>query len=204
MNQKDLKLEAALSSQLGVDGNDYIFTTKQVFMVRVNLVILKLLLEDRKKRGVVIVLDRPHGYLAHLLTLHQIDQSNLSYIDTVAKLSGDCIVDDPKKVVYTSGPFHAELLLNAFSEGYVDGDFKTKKIDLREMDFILIDNIATALRYNTMESMEMCLESLKSLSDEYDILTVCGIDPSANRSLYSLLKTYINNEIKIEERWLRG
>ena len=204
MNQKDLKLEEALSSLLGVDGNDYVFITKQVFLVRVNLVILKLLLENRKKRGVVIVLDRPHGYLAHLLTLHQIDQSNLSYIDTVAKLSGDGIVDDPKKVIYTSGPFHAELLINAFSEGYVDGDFQTSKIDLREMDFIMIDNIATALRYNNLESMEKCMASLKALSEKHDILVVVGIDAASNRTLYSLLKMYIENEIKIEERWLRG
>ncbi len=203
MNERDLKLEEALSSQLGVDGNDYMFTTKQVFLVRVNLVILKLLLEERKKRGIAVVLDRPHGYLAHLLTLHKIDQTNLSYIDTVAKFSGDCVFEDPKKVIYTNGPFHVELLLNAFSEGYTD-DFQTKVIDISEVDFIIIDNIATALTYNTMESIAMCCEALRKLAEEHGILCVVGIDPDAHRSLYSLLKGYMTNEIKIEERWLRG
>ncbi len=204
MNERDRKLEEALSSQLGVDGNDYMFTTKQVFLVRVNLVILKLLLEDRKKRGVAIVLDRPHGYLAHLLALHKIDQTNLSYIDTVGNLSGDFNIGDPKKVVYTEGPFHVELLINAFSDGYENGEFQTRSIDLEDVDFILIDNIATALRYNTMKSMELCFSSLKSLSNKHGFLLIMGVDPAANRALYSLLKTYIENEIKIEERWLRG
>ena len=204
MNEKDLKLEAALSSQLGVDGNDYVFTTKQVFLVRVNLVILKLLLEDRKKRGVAIVLNRPHGYLAHLLSLHKIDQSNLSYIDTVSKIAGDGVINDAKKVVYTSGPFHMELLLNAFSDGYENGDFKAKSIDLSDVDFILIDDISAALKYNTMESMEICLSSLKDLSERHGILVVIGIDPNINKALYALVKTYMNNEIKIDEGWLHG
>ena len=203
MNEKDLKLEEALSSQLGVDGNDYIFTTRQVFMVRVNLVILKLLLEDRKKKGVAVVLDRPHGYLAHLLSLHRVDQSNLSYLDTVARFSGNSVIDDPKKVVYTDGPFHVELLMNAFSEGY-DEDFKTKAIDMKDVDFILIDNVASALTYNTMEAMELCLKALKELSEKHNILIVLGIDPKAHRALYGLLKSEIKNEIKIEERWLHG
>jgi hypothetical protein len=204
MNEKDLRLEQALSSLLGVDGNTYIFTTKQVFLVRVNLVILKLLLEDRKKKGVAVVLDRPHGYLAHLLALHKIDQSNLSYIDTVGNLSNDFTIDEPKKVVYTSGPFHVELLINAFSDGYVDGDFQSSKIDLKKVDFILVDNMATSLRYNTMEALEICLESLTQMCEENNILCVFGVDPNANRALYSMMKSYIKNEIKIEERWLHG
>ena len=203
MNEKDLRLEEALSSQLGVDGNDYIFTTKQVFMVRVNLVILKLLLENRKKRGVAVVLDRPYGYLAHLLSLHRVDQTNLSYIDTVARFSGDSVIDNPKKVVYTDGPFHVELLMNAFSDGYED-DFKTKAIEMEDVDFILIDNVASALTYNTMEAMETCLKTLKELSDKHNILIVMGVDPHAHRALYGLLKSEIKNEIKIEERWLHG
>jgi hypothetical protein len=204
MNERDKKLEEALSSQLGVDGDNYIFTTKQVFLVRINLVILKLLMEDKNKKGVAIVLDRPHGYLAHLLALHRIDQSNLSYIDTVGKISENFTIDEPKKVVYTNGPFHVELLLNAFSEGYVDGEFKTKSIDLKDVDFILIDNIATALKYNTMESLELCIESLTSLCEKHGVLCVYGIDPKINKALYTLMKTYIKNEIKIDERWLRG
>lgn len=203
MNERDLKLEAALSSQLGVDGNDYIFTTKQVFMVRVNLVILKLLLEDRKKKGVAVVLERPYAYLAHLLSLHKIDQTNLSYIDTVAGFSGDYIIDDPKKVVYTNGPFHVELLVNAFSDGY-DDDFKTKAIEIEDVDFIMIDNVASTLTYNTMEEIEICLKTLKDLSDRHNILIVMGIDPDAHSSLYLLLRSYFKNEIKIKERWLHG
>ena len=72
------------------------------------------------------------------------------------------------------------------------------------MDFILIDDIAAALKYNTMQSMEICLSSLKDLSERHGILVIMGIDPDTNKALYALTKTYINNEIKIDERWLHG
>ncbi len=203
MNERDLKLEAALASQLGVDGNDYIFTTKRVFLVRINLVILKLLLEDKKKRGITVVLDRPHGYLTHLLTLHKVDQTNLLYADTVTKLSSSVPIEIQENVIYTNGPFHLDLLLNLFLDGQID-DSQTAKTDLDDIDFILIDNIATALAYNTMTSVENFLRTLRELISTKNILFVAGIDADAHKTLYWLLKRYITNEIKIEERWLHG
>jgi hypothetical protein len=91
VNERDLQLAHAVSSMIESDSCDAMFLvqTKYTNLVRVNLVILKALLDDQRKSGLMITIDRPHQYLSHLMQLHQVDQKNLAFLDVISSHSSD-------------------------------------------------------------------------------------------------------------------
>ena len=64
MNDRDIQLASALSTELRAGDTSllYLVSTKYTNIVRVNLVILKALLDGLKLKGIVITVDRPHQY----------------------------------------------------------------------------------------------------------------------------------------------
>ncbi len=67
----------------------YLVHTKYTNLVRVNLVLLKAFLDEKHKRGLMITIDRPHQYVSHLMQLHGVDQTNLTFIDAISMHAAD-------------------------------------------------------------------------------------------------------------------
>ncbi len=202
MNEKDLKIGELLRARLS-PGEVNMISVRQQFLARMNLITLKVLLEDEKKKGVAVVLDRPHQYLAYLLHLHHINQKNISYVDAITHFSGETVESSPNSISYTDGPFHIELLLNAFGDGY-NGDFHKKPINLREMDFILIDNMSTMLNYNTMSMISDFLQNFFQVIGDVDGLsTIFPLDSQAHSELHNLVSPYVHRNIDMREVWKR-
>ena len=195
-----MKIGEILKNKLS-SGSVNMIDVQQHFLARMNLISLKVLLEEKSKKGVAVVLDRPHQYLAYLLHLHHINQNNISYVDAITHFSGESVDSAPNSISYTEGPFHIELLVNAFSDGY-NGEFHTKPINLRDMDFVLIDNISTMLSYNTLSMISEFLKEFFTMSRQIPgLITVFSLDPDSHAELYDIVNLYVDNEIDMREAW---
>lgn len=152
MNERDLQLVRTIDSEIRFDGSPaiYLLSTKYTNLVRVNLVLLKDLLDEKHKKGVIVTIDRPHQYIAHLLQLHGIDQTNLIYIDAISSFSSDTKCGSVAKE-YQHGPFNIESLPEfLFSE---DDSRRVGMVNMADVEFVVMDNVSTMLTYNAMDGI---------------------------------------------------
>ncbi len=204
MNERDMLLMQKINSMLGPikDMNKILFTVRYTQLTRLNLILLKLFLNERKWNGILIVLDRPHQYISHLLHLHNVNQENLSYIDTVSSLSG-FEQQQNKNVSFVEDPFRIENLLNSF-DIEKDDDIQEKPIDMDKINFILLDNVSKMLRHNEIYQIKDFVTSFTSILNNYDSLfLVVTIDRNAHKQLYEILKRTSNfdKEIELMKEW---
>lgn len=199
MNEKDLELVHAVSSVLtGEEGSSiYLLHVKYTNLVRVNLVLLKALLEDKKRRGLMITIDRPHQYLSHLMQLHGVDQTNLVFVDAISLHSADTKGGEVAPE-FQMGPFHIEALPD-FLMKHEDGG-QSFQIDMSKIDFVVIDNVSTLLTYNSMESIKRffqkyidVLNGLKSRG----IQTAMVMDRDQHTELYEYISSLCRKSIEL-------
>jgi hypothetical protein len=152
MNERDLQLVRVIDSEIRFDGSSamYLLSAKYTNLVRVNLVLLKDLLDEKHKKGIIVTIDRPHQYIAHLLQLHGVDQTNLIYIDAISSFSSDTKGGSVAKE-YQNGPFNIEALPEfLFSE---DESKRAGMVDMADIEFVVMDNVSTMLTYNAMDGI---------------------------------------------------
>ena len=73
MNEKDIKLTMRLKESVGDSSftGPILLDVKSTQFVRVNMLLLKALSNENGRSGMFISVDRPHQYMVHLLTMHQ-------------------------------------------------------------------------------------------------------------------------------------
>ena len=190
-------------SQIGDlnEGNKVLFSVSYDRIAKTNLILLRGFLEELKKKGILITVDRPHQYMEHLLRMHRINYDNLLFIDTIARFSGTNFNDNLNvgNVTVLDSPFQIDLLpallsLNPNEVTAMDG-----KIDITGVDFILIDNVATMLNYNDPIMVEGFLENyLNKFGSLNDFFVSLTLDRIAHSSLYQTAKRLFDREIDID------
>jgi hypothetical protein len=190
VNEKDIQLSHAISSIVGKEDGEriYLLNIRHLNLVRVDLVLLKAFLEEKRLRGLLITVDRPHQYLSHLLQLHGVEQTNLTYLDAISRNAADtkggAIAPE-----FQNGPFHVETLPDFLMEH--SSDRASLNIDMSSIDFVIIDNVATLLVYNTMDSVrsffQRYVEVLKSIHSK-GIWTVLAIDRDMYPDLFKFIE----------------
>jgi hypothetical protein len=204
LNEKDLELVHAVSSVLtGEDGSSiYLLHVKYTNLVRVNLVLLKAFLEDKKRRGLMITIDRPHQYLSHLMQLHGVDQTNLVFVDAISLHSADTKGGEVAPE-FQMGPFHIEALPD-FLMKHEDGG-SSFQIDMSKIDFVIIDNVSTLLTYNSMESIKRFFQKyvdvLKSVKSR-GIQTALVMDRDQHTELYEFISNLSRKSIELGQDML--
>ena len=197
MNQKDIELMRAIVQEIGDigAGERVLFKVSYSRIVQVNLVILKILLDEWLKQGIFITVDRPHSYMEHLLKMHRVENRHrLRYIDAIGNYSGDSQTPDKAGVVKHT-PFQIEKLPDELING-----IKSDKtvIDMKNNDFILIDNLAAMLNYNPLESVvEFVDRYLKAIALYDSIFTALFIDSRNHPELYDAIKPFCDIELEI-------
>jgi hypothetical protein len=153
MNERDLQLVGAISEVIEETNEPsiYLFDTRYTNVVRLNLVVLKAFLERKGKKGIMITIDRPHQYISHLMQLHGIDQTNLFFVDAISSHSSDTKASSVNSATQ-EGPFHIETLPKFLLEP--ENANAEPVADLKEIGFIMIDNVSTLLVYNPAEKVE--------------------------------------------------
>ena len=204
MNEKDLELVHAVSSVLTgeEDSSIYLLHVKYTNLVRVNLVLLKAFLEDKKRRGLMITIDRPHQYLSHLMQLHGVDQTNLVFVDAISLHSADT-KGGAVAPEFQMGPFHIEALPDFLMNHEDDGS--SFQIDMSKIDFVIIDNVSTLLTYNSMESIkrffQRYIEVLKGVKSR-GIQTALVMDRDQHTELYEYIYGLSRKSIELGQDML--
>ncbi len=199
MNERDLELVQAISSVIDDDGLSslYLLQTRYTNLVRLNLVVLKALLEMKGRKGIMITVDRPHQYLSHLMQLHGVDQSNLTFLDAIsthaADTKGGAVAPE-----FQMGPFHIEALPDVLAEP--SGQGALGLVDLSRVEFVVIDNISTLLTYNSMESVKEFLRKYMEVvvdRKSTPVQTVVVMDKDQHPDLYALISAVSRKAIDV-------
>lgn len=185
MNERDLQLARVMGSEIDTsgDGSIYLLATKYTNIVRLNLVLLKFFLDEQHKRGIMITIDRPHQYISHLLVLHGVSHSNLSFIDAISVHSSDTKGGSTVSGL-EGGPFQIETLPAWLLQS------QTNDSELVKTDFIIMDNVASLLTYNTMLNVMKFIQEYVRVIGELNgkrITTAFVIDKDLQPELYEFI-----------------
>jgi hypothetical protein len=196
MNDKDLRQMQGLMESLEKNGlkGAVVLDVPSTQFVRINLMLLKGLSEDRGLTGMFISVDRPHQYIVHRLSMHQIKAGGLIFIDAISRFSADSKVA-AANVGFVDGPFHIDRLPTAMSQWEKGNGSKTKLSDCK---FAIIDNLSSLLTYNSFASVELFLRSfVKALDSSGNVIVPLLIDSQKSMLLYEVARSISREEIRV-------
>ena len=199
MNEKDIKLTMRLKESVGDPSftGPILLDVKSTQFVRVNMLLLKALSNENGRSGMFISVDRPHQYMVHLLTMHQINVQGLIFVDAISQFSADC-KQAQANVSFVDGPFHIDDLPGAIKECTLKANGGS--IDLKGCAFAMIDNLAALLTYNSFSSVESFLHDFVNvLSMNGRISIPLVVDKERNQALYEMAKAICNKEVNVNE-----
>ena len=203
MNENDIQLMKTMIFKIGDlgEGNKLLFATNFMQIAKINLILLKALLEELDWRGFFITIDRPHQYIEHLMRMHCINYSKLNFIDTIARFSADNLtgMDIRGNLRMLDSPFQIHLLPDMFDLNGTEVDLKVGKIYLDDVDFILIDNIASMLNYNEQGMVEQFLVNyLAKFEKARHIFVPVLIDRMSHSHLFEVARGLCDMELDVE------
>jgi hypothetical protein len=174
-----------------------LFDVPSTQFVRVNLMMLRGLSEERNLPGIFISVDRPHQYMIHLLSMHKIKADQLVYLDAISRFSADFKVANAN-VSYIDGPFRIDHLPMAMNEWMKSGNGKT--LSTGNCSFAIIDNLSTLLTYNSFNSVQIFLQNfLQTLHSSENMIIPLMIDSEKSGLLYETARTMCKVEIRMKD-----
>ena len=199
MNEKDIKLTMRLKESVGDPSftGPILLDVKSTQFVRVNMLLLKALSSENGRSGLFISVDRPHQYMVHLLTMHQINVQGMIFVDAISQFSADC-KQAQANVSFVDGPFHIDDLPSAIKEWTLKANGSS--VDLKGCAFAMIDNLAALLTYNSFSSVESFLRDFVNvLSMNGSISIPLVVDKERNQALYEMARALCKREVNINE-----
>lgn len=206
MNERDFKLMRALMERIDgyFDGGVVIIDAPYTQFVRINLVILKTLVDELGRSGIFISVDRPHQYMAHLMKMHGVSMDGVTFIDIISRFSAESKRENAR-VRFVDGPFHINTLTDAISRMRMDGENVIEGLEKR--GFVMIDNIATLQIYNTNHVVELFINNFIFMAKTRgDIFIPLVLDSTKSSMLFEsacsladlILK--VNTDFSVSER----
>lgn len=160
--------------------------------VRVQLVLLKALIGDGRP-GLFISVDRPHQYMVHLLDMHQIDRRNITFVDAVARFAADR-KQAAARVGFLRGPSNIDTLPEALKD-WSSGE-GGKHFDLAACQFVVIDNMATLLNFNSQQVVCTFLQEFVS-TFRSKITVPLVVDRERNPNLFQMATSMGGSEMRL-------
>jgi hypothetical protein len=194
MNEKDHQLFEQLKAQLGdppVPG-PIVLDVRTTQFVRVELILLKALIGEGRP-GLFISVDRPHQYMVHLLDMHQIDHRNITFVDAVARFAADR-KQAAAKVGFLRGPSNIDTLPEALKNWSSEGGGKA--FDLEACSFVVIDNMATLLNFNSQQVVCSFLNEFVSIFRD-KITVPLVVDRERNPNLFQMAMSMGGSKIRL-------
>lgn len=183
----------------GKESRKIMITTEFQFRTRMNLMLLKFYLLERKARGLFITFDRPHQYMSRLLDINKINQEKLTYIDAVSLISGEVSQGTGKNVRFVKGPYQIGLFKNLVGRCFNPTDPSRQIVDINNIDFIIIDDITALSIYNEHEEVEEFVDNFFAFSDSLNTFVVAlALDAKYDGDIYNLMGEYCDDEILVD------
>jgi len=197
MNDRDIDQMKCILDALDKAGlkGTILFDVPSTQFVKVNLMLLRGLCMERGLPGMFISVDRPHQYMVHLLTMHQIKADRLIYIDAISRFSADCKVA-AANVGFVDGPFHIDRLPEAMSKWGESSNGRS--MSFSDCEFAIIDNLSALLTYNNFNSVELFLKNFVTAVEVSGKIRVpLIIDSEKYGLLYETAKKMCKGELHI-------
>lgn len=190
MNEQDESLMRYIVASLGENTTGpVLFDVNSTQFVRVNLVILKGLLLEKKLNGLFISVDRPHQYMVHLMRMHQIGLDHLMFLDAIGRFSADNKICNAG-ASFVDAPFHIDTLPAAINS------MGTDKLNLNACGFAMIDNLAAMLPYNSFASVQSFLKMfVEVMTSRGNTIVPLVVDSERCKPLYEAAKSLAVKEI---------
>ncbi len=177
----------------------------------INLQLLKFFLQERKQTGVFITFDRPHQYISKLLKYNNINQEELTFVDAISLISGETSQSNGINVQFMKGPYQIGIFRNLVARGFGSEGKSRPEIELKNLDFIMIDDIAALTVYNDMASVKDFITTFLSTVEQLNtFLVALVIDANHNKEIYSMVHQYCDREVlvnvsksTVKETWNR-
>jgi hypothetical protein len=180
-----------------IEGGVVLIDVPSTQFVRVNLVLLKGLMEEKERNGIFISVDRPHQYMVHLMRMHQIGLDKVTFIDVISRFSSDR-KQEKAKVNFVDGPFHIDSLPSAMENWNFDGDLGS--ITMEDCGFAMIDNIAALQIYNRNPAIELFINNFIITAKSHGgMLVPMVLDRKRHESLYNSAQRLSDIEVRVEK-----
>lgn len=190
MNEQDESLMGYIVASLGENTTGpVLFDVNSTQFVRVNLVILKGLLQEKNMNGLFISVDRPHQYMVHLMRMHRIGLDRLMFLDAIGRFSADNKICNAG-ASFVDAPFHIDTLPAAIRSMGSD------RMDLDTCGFAMIDNLAGMLPYNCLASVEAFLKLfIEVMTSKGNAIVPLVVDKERCGMLYQTARSLAVKEI---------
>lgn len=201
MNEKDVTLMADIMSELERpdECRRILLSVNYKQINRINLILLRALLSQQGKRGLLVTVDRPHQYMSYLLTINKVPQGNLEFLDLISRFSGEGLACDGDKESGLS-PFCINDLITMLENGGGRNDARASGVDFGLMDFVMIDNIGALLAYNDVEDVAAFIHRYLRLIVRYGrIFTAVVLDVRSHPQLYSTIQGLCQKEFIVTD-----
>jgi hypothetical protein len=209
MTRKNLLLLNKLRQELYSDNHRLLFTVRGPQISRINLSILRVCLSERKERGIFISIDKPDRHVKSILERHNISKEG-GYVDTGLKADGShngiqSPIESKKKVLVVSGIFCPTLFLDSIDTTLNTTPEAKERLtsELKEMNFIMIDNLSTLTIYNSQGKIQEFFNRFdKFLTDFPNLRAILSTDKNINQETYALARRVTEKEVEIQDEWL--
>lgn len=195
MNERDKHLMSTVMSSLDRrSGGAVLIDADSTQFVRMNLILLKCLLEEKRLGGILITVDRPHQYMVHLLRMHGVSIEGLVFIDAIGRFSADR-KEALARVGYVDEPFHIDTLPDAIAD-MRSGDIPG--MNTNEIGFVMIDNLAALLPFNSYASVEAFISKFISImNSRWNAIVPLVVDRERYGLLYETVMAHTRDEFSM-------
>lgn len=174
----------------------YLFTTTYTRILRLNMLILHVCINELREKGILISMDRPYRYIKRAMEKHDISTKNIIFVDAITKLTGQRVGEGT--VIFRSGTFCPRLLSDIFSRAFTSEERESILVNLDDMQFVLIDNISIMPIYNTMKKTKEVIEEFFNLLTKFTQMRgFLVVDKEKSSAIYECIKRYVKKEINL-------
>ncbi len=186
--------------------NILLVTIDPKYVIRANISLITILLKENLK-GIYICINHPSYLVDKILRTHEIPTQNLSYLDFISPLAGiagsiSSVPETVENVLGIDKAFSMGSLLDAMN---IEPEefFKQTYFDLKNVDFIMVDNISNLITYAPSEKLRQFVENfsqiIKKLTSVYGIVIM---DNTTDPEVQKVIEPYFDKSVSIKEEWL--
>jgi hypothetical protein len=208
MTKKNLIILSRIRQEVNSANNRFLFVVRTPQIARINLTVLRILMAERKERGIYISIDKPDKHVKQILERQNISREG-SYVDTgVHAENAPETISAPmetSKILVVSGIFCPTLFLDSIDATMTTSPEAKARImsELRTMNFIMVDNISTMIAYNSNSKIHEFFARFDAFLKEFpNIRAFLSTDKNLPPDIYQAARKAVDREIEILDEWL--
>ena len=209
MTKKNLMILTRIRQEVNSANSRFLFVVRTPQIARINLTVLRILMAERKERGIYISIDKPDKHVKQILERHNISREG-SYVDTgVRAENAPETISNPmeasNKILVVSGIFCPTLFLDSIDATMASSPEAKARImgELQTMNFIMVDNVSTMIAYNSNAKIHEFFGRFDAFLKAFpNIRAFMSTDKNLPTDIYQAARKTVDREVEILDEWL--